>query len=145
MRIVVGIDDSEMGEEALTRALDLVERLGDAQLDVVHVTHLPATVLAAMSGVPMATEDFAEAQRGATWDRVASILSGHSVDARTVDIEGYPADELVDYAASVGADLLVVGSRGRGQLASLLLGSTSNRVVNHAPCDVLVVRHREEG
>jgi len=62
-----------------------------------------------------------------------------------VDLEGYPPDVIVEYAQEIGADLIVVGSRGRGDLASLVLGSTSHRVVNHAPCDVLVVRgHNEE-
>lgn len=54
-------------------------------------------------------------------------------------IEGHPAKVLVDAAA--GADLLVVGSRGHGGFAGLLLGSVSEHVAAHAPCPVLVIRH----
>jgi len=57
-----------------------------------------------------------------------------------VELEGYPADTLVEYASSVGAGIIVVGSRGRGELASLVLGSTSHRVVNQATCDVLIAK-----
>jgi nucleotide-binding universal stress UspA family protein len=108
------------------------------------VSHVPATVIAAMSGVPMASDDFSEAQREAVWARVDSILESAGGEVRKVDLEGYPSDSLIDHAAAVGADLVVVGTRGRGPVASLFLGSTSHRVVNHAPCDVLVVRHQEE-
>lgn len=144
MKIVVGVEHSAMSESALRRAIELAAKL-DAEVDVVFVSHVPATVLAAMSGVPMSTEDFSEAQRTALWERLAPILaSAGGVEVSKVDLDGYPPDALVDHAAAVGAELIVVGSRGRGPLASLLLGSTSHRVVNHAPCDVLVVREREE-
>ena len=141
MKIVVGVDDSEISELAVDRALMLAERLG-AEVDVVFVSHIPATVLAAMTGVPMATEDFSAAQRNAVWSRIEPKVTGTKVAVERVDMEGYPPDCLVDHAVAVGADLIVVGSRGRGPLASLLLGTTSHRVVNHSPCDVLVVRQK---
>jgi len=140
MKIIVGVDDSAAGERAARRAVDYARRLG-ADLDVVFVSHVPATVLAAMGGVPTIGEDFAGAQRTAVWDRIGPIIEG--TGARRLDLEGYPPDALVDLATSEKADLVVVGSRGRGDLASLFLGSTSHRVVNHAPCDVLVVRGEE--
>lgn len=143
MKIVVGVDDSDISEHALERALLLAERLG-AEVDVVFVSHIPATVLAAMTGVPMATEDFSTAQRNAVWNRIDPVISGAAVPVEKVEMEGYPPDCLVDHATAVGADMIVVGSRGRGPLASLLLGTTSHRVVNHSPCDVLVVRRSEE-
>ncbi len=59
---------------------------------------------------------------------------------KRVDLNGYPADALVEYAGGVGADLIVVGSRGRGELAALLLGSTSHRILHLATCDVLVAK-----
>ena len=123
MKIVVGVEDGSPSMAALRRARAIAEDL-EADLHVVFVAHVPATVLAAMSGLPTVADDFAEAQRSNVW-------------------KGYPPDVLVGYAEKIGADMIVVGSRGRGDLASLVLGSTSHRVVNHAPCDVLVARERE--
>lgn len=143
MRMVVGIDDGPTSTVALKRACALAGSLG-AELHVVFVSHVPATVLAAMSGLPSIGDDFAEAQRGAVWKEAEPVLEGCSQPVTRVDLEGYPPDVLVEYAGEIGADLIVVGSRGRGDLASLVLGSTSHRVVNHAPCDVLVVRGKNE-
>jgi nucleotide-binding universal stress UspA family protein len=143
MKIVVGVDDSAMGEGALRAALEYASRLG-GEVDAVFVSHVPATVLAAMGGVPGIGEDFAATQRQQVWARMKPILDGAPVPVRPIDLEGYPPDALVAHAAAVAAELMVVGTRGRGELASLLLGSTSHRVVNHAPCNVLVVRHRQE-
>lgn len=140
MKIVVGVDDSGAAEAAAQRAVALAREL-HADLDVVFVSHVPATVMAAMAGVPTIGEDFADVQRAAVWKRIGPILDDSG--AQRVDLEGYPPDALIAHATSVGADLIVVGSRGRGDIASLLLGSTSHRVVNHSPCDVLVVRGEE--
>jgi nucleotide-binding universal stress UspA family protein len=143
MRIVVGIDDGPTSVRALERACSFAGRLG-ADMHVVFVSHVPATVLAAMSGLPTIGDDFADAQRTTVWAQADPILDGCRETVTKVDLEGYPPDVLVEYAAEVDADLIVVGSRGRGDLASLVLGSTSHRVVNHAPCDVLVVRGSDE-
>ena len=68
-----------------------------------------------------------------------SVLGDHpDICVRRTIVEGTPATVLVE--ASSGADLLVVGSRGRGGFASLTLGSVSQSCIHHAPCPVLVVR-----
>jgi nucleotide-binding universal stress UspA family protein len=67
-------------------------------------------------------------------------MSEAGVAIERVDLEGYPPDTLVAYADEVGASLLVVGTRGRGELASLILGSTSHRAIHLSRCDVLVVK-----
>jgi len=54
--------------------------------------------------------------------------------------EGDPAESIVDAARSEGADVIVVGSHGRGALGRALIGSVSDQVVRRAPCPVLVVR-----
>lgn len=56
--------------------------------------------------------------------------------------EGDPAESIVDAAESEGADMIVVGSHGRGALGRALIGSVSDQVVRHAPCPILVVRSR---
>ncbi len=141
MKIVVGIDESRPSAVAVARALGLAERLG-GELHVVFVAHVPATVLAAMSGLPTIGDDFAAAQRVNVWKEIEPVLEGATCLVVRADLEGYPPDVLVEYADDQAADLIVVGSRGRGDLASLVLGSTSHRVVNHASCDVLVARER---
>ena len=55
-------------------------------------------------------------------------------------LEGNPAEAIIEIAQTRQCDLIVLGSRGLGQLAGLLLGSTSQKVVSHAPCPVLIVR-----
>jgi nucleotide-binding universal stress UspA family protein len=143
MKIVVGVDDSPAGVEALRTAIEYAQKLG-AEVDAIFVSHVPATVLAAMGGVPSVGEDFAATQRQQVWARMRTVMDASPVTVHGIDLEGYPPDVLVAHADAVDADLVVVGTRGRGELASLLLGSTSHRVVNHAPCNVLVVRHQEE-
>jgi len=55
-------------------------------------------------------------------------------------IEGSEAEAIINVATTRGSEVIVMGSRGRGTLAGLLLGSTSQKVVAHAPCPVLIVR-----
>lgn len=55
-------------------------------------------------------------------------------------IEGPSADAIIDVAETRKSDVIVMGSRGLGKLAGLLLGSTSQKVLAHAPCPVLIVR-----
>ena len=141
MIVVVGIDDSEQSRLALRRAKRLTDWL-QGDLHVVYVSHLPPVVLAAIEHAPLQLEEIEQQERNVVWDAARQILEGEG-DGSTiteVNLTGYPPDTLVEYADKVKADLIVVGSRGRGDLASLVLGSTSHRVLNTAHCDVLVVK-----
>jgi nucleotide-binding universal stress UspA family protein len=140
---VVGVDDTAQSVEAARTACRLAACVG-AEVHAVHVAHVPATMLSVLAGVPSAATDFVEAQRAAVWGNVGPLLDDADVPVRRVDLEGYPSDTLVSYAAEVDAAMIVVGSRGRGDLASLVLGSTSHRVVNHAHCDVLIAKGESE-
>lgn len=61
-------------------------------------------------------------------------------DIHTELIEGSEAEAIINVANTRQSDVIVMGSRGHGTLAGLLLGSTSQKVVAHAPCPVLIVR-----
>jgi nucleotide-binding universal stress UspA family protein len=94
--------------------------------------------------VPIDMGEMAESERKAVWSQLEPALSGAGVPVTRVDLEGYPPDVLVAYATDVDASVLAVGTRGRGDLASLILGSTSHRAIQLATCDVLVVKPDRE-
>lgn len=136
MPVVAGIDDSPVTRLVIERALEQALWRG-TELKVVHVLHLP-TVYA---GVLVDWQKVAAAQRDAVWAAADTHLADADVAVERVDLDGYPPDALVDYANQVDASLLVVGTRARGELASLILGSTSHRATYLASCDVLVVKN----
>ena len=135
-RVVVGVDGSESSLRALRWAADEARRRG-ATLDVVHAWHLPYAAgypyLAAYGDLGV----FEEEGR-AILDR--ALTETNLKDAEGVEpifVHGGPARVLLDTAK--GADLLVVGSRGLGGFAGLLLGSVSHQVALHAPCPAVII------
>jgi len=138
MPVVAGIDDSPVSRLVIDKALEQA-RWRETELKLVHVSHLPIVYTEAA----IDWSEVAEAQRSAVWAAVGESLVGTDVVIERVDLDGYPPDTLVAYAAAVEASLLVVGTRGRGEFASLILGSTSHRAIHLAPCDVLVVKAGE--
>lgn len=133
--IVIGVDGSEPSKDAVRWAAKQAELTG-AELHAVTAWRFPPTY-----GYPVdySDVDFA-AQARKTLEEVVAETLGQTppvpVTARV--IEGHPAAVLID--ASRSADLLVVGSRGRGAFTEMLLGSVSQQCALHATCPVLVVR-----
>jgi nucleotide-binding universal stress UspA family protein len=135
-RIVVGVDGSESSAGALLWAVRQAE-LTKSGLDAVITWSIPAS--AGVTGALPETFNPAADAAQAVSDAVASARAAHpDLDLRTVEIEGPAGPSLVDYAAE--AELLVIGSRGHGFVAGLLLSSVSEYCVSHAHCPVLVLR-----
>jgi nucleotide-binding universal stress UspA family protein len=139
-RVAVAIDGSPEGQRALDFAFDEASRRG-WRLRVIHAWDVHVV------GFDV---DDATYPEGGIFDEVkdaetrlsAEVLAGHRAAYPDVEIEvhldrGHP--DAVVLSASEGCDLLVVGSRGHGGFASLLLGSVSHRVLHHAECSVAVV------
>jgi nucleotide-binding universal stress UspA family protein len=72
--------------------------------------------------------------------RLEAQFQGRVAAVESSVVVGRPSEEIVSAAGEPGVDLVVVGTRGRGPLTRLLLGSVSERVLHHAACSVLVVR-----
>jgi nucleotide-binding universal stress UspA family protein len=136
--IVVGFDGSDHSILALERAVAEAE-LRTAPLHVVHVVDVSPAILHLPGNIE---SEIVEATRESVWSKADEILAASAAETERIDLDGYAGDVLVDYCEEVGATLLVVGTRGRGRLAAGLLGSTSRVAVEHATCDVLVVRSR---
>ena len=134
--VLVGVDRSECGQQALDWALEDAVARGSG-LTVVHVVDLSR-----VADVPLSAQLVDAAAREGR--RVLDAAVGRSRRARPgLEIgsrlaTGTPAGELLLLAAD--ADQVVLGSRGRGGFASLLLGSTAAQVSAHATCPVVVVR-----
>jgi nucleotide-binding universal stress UspA family protein len=135
-RIVVGVDGSDSSLRALDWAINQAE-LTHASVQVVAAWHWP---VALGWGMPLAPPSIpSQDVEDAVEDVLAPIRTKHpdmKIEPRIV--EGHPAPALIE--ASRGADLLVVGSRGHGEYAGMLLGSVSEHCVSNARCPVVVLR-----
>ncbi|MEC5149775.1 universal stress protein [Cryobacterium sp. GrIS_2_6] len=140
--VVVGFDDDPAGTEALDWAADEAVRLGRG-LRIVHSWSIPMTV-AIDIGATVPFEALGEANAEAlaiTAQRVRDARPG--LDVVEILDTGPAAPVLVD--ASGEAELLVVGTHGRGSVGSLVLGSVSHDVLLNLPCPIAVIPHRIDG
>ena len=136
-RIVVGLDGSKGSESALEAAMALA-RSSKAELFLISIEELPrypAAVDEIDDERDAATEFFQRIQReGIERVTTAGLIARHEIRV------GHPGQALSHYALEVGADLLVIGHSGHSGIWGRLLGTTADKVVDHAPCSVLVVR-----
>jgi nucleotide-binding universal stress UspA family protein len=137
-RVVVGVDGSEEAVAALAWAVEEA-RLRGGEVLAVTAWDFPAMTAGGMDGI---TTDAAAYTRAAEHVLDVALHGAESsgVEAHRLVTRGHPSEVLLQAARD--ADLLVVGSRGHGGFAGLLLGSVSAQVVHHSPCTVVVVRPR---
>lgn len=138
-RIVVGYDGSESAQQALAWATEEA-KLRNTELEIVASWEI-TSVMYSYGYVPSNFSVLEEDARKA----VANMLAECAEDVRKAGVEvvtqvrhGQAADELAE--AAKDAALLVVGSRGHGGFAGLLLGSVSAQLAHHAPCPLVIVR-----
>lgn len=134
-RIVVGVDGSPASVDALRWAARQAALTGST-LEAIVSWHYPVQYGAEFYSE---TIDWSAVAQNALDTALAEARRDDSFACRRTVTEGHPAQVLVD--ASADAELLVVGSRGHGGFAGLLLGSVSEYVIAHAVCPVLVIRH----
>ena len=137
-RIVVGIDGSAGSQAALRWALNEARAL-DARLDAVHVWHYPWVVAASGAAAAGVGQEEFEAEGRRVLEQAIGELGAEADDVEVHRQLGTGNAVDVLLRAADGADLLVVGSRGRGGFAGLLLGSVSQQCAQHAPCPVVIV------
>jgi nucleotide-binding universal stress UspA family protein len=142
MRVLLALDGSPAADAARRAVASLplpsgsiVEVVGVAEpsIDYLIPTMVPSPSLAE-------ADDRLAAELEGILDEAAASLERPGLVVRRTLLVGRPATLIVGAARDLRTGLVVVGSRGRGALASLVLGSVSAEVVDHAPCPVLVVR-----
>lgn len=144
--IVVGIDGSDSARAAMLKAADLAKLTG-ARVHIVtasakgYLAELVAIepIAAGMIEALKTAESEVEHASEAMLARAAEEVASRGVEVETHIIDAAPADAIVDTAASVGADLIVVGNKGMKGSKRYVLGSVPNSVAHHASCDVTIV------
>jgi nucleotide-binding universal stress UspA family protein len=141
-KIVVGTDGSETADGAVALAVDLARRSG-ATLHVASAYKDPATSITVAHGGTVAVPDSSltsSTLKSATEQMLADVaVSVGHVAVETHALVGAPADALVSLAESLGADLIVVGSKGM-KGARRLIGSVPNSVAHRSPCHVIIAK-----
>jgi nucleotide-binding universal stress UspA family protein len=141
-RILVPTDFSDCSTPAVRYGAELAEKFG-AELVLLHV--VPDAVLAlpdAVMPTPVPAADL-DALTDSGKQGLANLIAAEKLGARHPRAEvriGSPAAEVVAAAGDLHADLVCIGTHGRGGLSRVLLGSVAEQVVRHAPCPVLTVR-----
>jgi len=137
--IVLAYDGSDLSKKALDKALEIAAS-HESRLEVVHSLQNRAAVFGELLFSP--SEDYEEqylSHTQALINKLNEELSSESKAKATLLI-GNPALTIVNYAKEIGADLIIVGSRGLSETKELFLGSVSHNIVQHADIPVLVIK-----
>jgi len=143
-KMLVPVDGSVHSQKALELACDLASR-SEADLSIVHVLEwAPGQQTLAMGAASVSIPPEPEAIEVAgrpVLDEATALAEKHGVRVANADVlYGPPAKSILEAAKSGDIDTIVIGSRGLGDLAGLLLGSVSHKVSQLAPCTCIVVR-----
>ncbi len=137
-RILLAVDGSDHALHAARKAAELARTMNSKELRVV-VSYETIPLYLGEPNMQIAyvnRKGEAEEILKNAVDEVGEVSSAVVTEV----MEGDAAEAIISAAETNKSDLIVMGSRGLGRLAGLLLGSTSQKVVAHAPCPVLIVR-----
>jgi len=146
MRILITTDGSDFSIAAVEKCCELVVEPEDTAIKIVSVYEftLPLDVFPAPTDLSERLENSARGQAEEFAEQAAAIIRKAFPIAEidlTIQVSmGTPGEILLATAKEWSADLIVVGSHGRGFWGRMLLGSVTDALVHHAPCSVLVVR-----
>ncbi len=139
-RIVAATDFSEASVVAVETALNLAIE-SKAILYLLHVLELPSGVDPMVGLLKPPLSEW----RADTMQALEKLIPENWEEDRAVEkviLMGAPTKEIAQFAEEKAADMIVIGTHGRRGLARLLMGSTAEVLLRHAPCQVLVVKHR---
>jgi len=139
--ILLAYDGSPDGREALVQAQNLAS-MSRATIRLLAIIDRTQTILA-MEGVSYVAEN-EQADMQGVLDAASKRLHGAGCSATNVVTYGNPAEQIVQSAREMNADLIVIGHRDQGALARWLNGSVGASILHHPPCSVLVAVKSEQ-
>jgi len=139
------IDFSRSSAPVVEQAIR-VARQDHARLHLVHVFQPPWDRLHYRSPTTASSPDFQRQYKDNLSAELGQFIHKHQGDIKGLDVESHiiesqkPADGIIEYVQNTGADLVVVGTRGRTGVKRLLLGTQAEKIVHHTPVSVLVIK-----
>jgi nucleotide-binding universal stress UspA family protein len=139
-RLLVPLDGSDLAEEALPHALNLAGRLG-SELILMRVVVSPYAIVAPDLVLAGTDPNLPALNRQAQQylDSVAARLP-RGIPLRTIVSEGPVAEAILDHAAALDVDLIIMSTHGRGGVSRWVYGSVAERVLQGSACPVLLIR-----
>jgi nucleotide-binding universal stress UspA family protein len=135
-RILVAHDGSKSSDKAMKKALGIAETFNASVTVLSVIPELYLTELMEMDRTRIV--DTLTEETKLMMDKIKS--KPRKIKLKTLIRQGNPAEEILETARKMKADVIVTGSHGRHGAQKFLLGSVSSKVVDHAECDVLVVK-----
>jgi len=136
--ILLAVDGSEHAVHAAKVAGELAKCMKSTELRIVVVYDPVPSYLGEPDIQIVINARLKDAQE--ILQKAVDVVGNSQLDVHTELIEGDAAEAIIEVANTRHSEVIVMGSRGLGSLAGLILGSTSQKVVSHAPCPVLIVR-----
>jgi len=138
-KILIPIDGSDSSMRATDFALKLAKHFGS---EIIAIYVIDRIILEEISKIHERREVEEEIKRKAKrcLNYVVKSAEKEGLKASSILVEGQPHDQIVRHAESLRTDIIVMGSKGRRGTNRILIGSVAERVIEYAPCPVLVIR-----
>ena len=143
--VVACVDFSSASPQVVEQAIR-VARQDQAKLHVIHMFSPPWDVLHYKSPTSTSSPDFQKQYKENLFAQLEHHLLEHKEDTEGMDVDcqliesSQPADSIIEFLDQTGADLVVVGTRGKIGLKSLLLGTQAERIIHNSPVSVLLIK-----
>ena len=139
-KFLVPTDGSKNSEHAIIKARKLAEDLGAKIVVLTVVTDTVLMPYMTEENYNMPTKDDLEKMGNKNLDMASTFFEDFKGDVKFKLRSGNTAENIIDEAEKGNYDLIIMGSRGHGTFSRTILGSVSNKVLNHVKVDVLIVR-----
>jgi nucleotide-binding universal stress UspA family protein len=139
-KILVAYDGSDLGIQALQKAIEIAETNESIEIEAIHAFQQP--IITDYTAAYSFTEELEKARQQGNLiiKKAENTLSNVTNRWRTVVVEGRPAQAILEERNNSNCDLIVIGSRGLSGLKELFLGSVSHYVSQNSPVPVLIVK-----
>ncbi|MCU4741284.1 universal stress protein [Natronoglomus mannanivorans] len=141
--ILIPTDGSEYAESAAETGFELASR-HDATVHVICVAETGPLSDIRLPGDSTNAKEAIHGQAERFVSRIAERAQAYDLEVTTVVREGPPETEILEYGEEIGADLIVMGTRGRGGIHRMAVGSVADHVIRFGDIQVLIAKHRSE-